>query len=222
LEYLPGISFYLQHALQGRQSIAKYKIQAFTSPEQVPQHGKRSIFDPGEKQSRSAGLKDAALNGPGLQVGIDFCIQAQELSFGLQILNTLCKRGVTHYLLRMDVDVTLIDSGRKMSLEPFAEGPSGRREQEEKTTDIGQKTRGKQHSAGGKDNQGVDEFIRGHDPLVHVGPEVHEGARAFHSGQIGSDNCSQDDNADGVEHPDGSAQLDQQSELKEGNEDKGQ
>jgi hypothetical protein len=85
---------------------------------------------------------------------------------------------------------------------------------------VRQKTRGQQHDAGDKNQQGIKEFFGGHNPLVHVPTDPHHGCHTLHPRQICPDKAGKYDDQHGIESSEETTEFDDQVDFGYRNERK--
>ena len=91
-----GISFGFDEALHPFQGCAKEKARPLERAEEIGNRGEGAVLDIGVVNGRASRLKDAPMDLGHLQMGIDFPLDADEITVALEVVDALFKGLVSH------------------------------------------------------------------------------------------------------------------------------
>ena len=95
-----GIHLEFHEVPDSRQHVAEQETCPFDGPEQVTDQRKATTLDPAVIDGRSARLIDTPLDLGRFEVGIDFRVNAHELTGSLEIGHTILQVAIAHALCR--------------------------------------------------------------------------------------------------------------------------
>ena len=87
----------LDQAADGLERVAEEEPGPLERAEQVADHRERRPLDPPEEERRPARLVDPALDGGGLQVGVDLRLDRDELPVRLEVVDAFGQRAIAHF-----------------------------------------------------------------------------------------------------------------------------